>query len=44
MDLEEKLLKLISVEIARAKEDLEKLEAEAEGVNAVIELFDILAA
>ena len=43
MDLEEKLLKLISVEIARAKEDLEKLE-EAEGVNAVIELFDILAA
>ena len=44
MDLEEKLLKLISVEIARAKEDLEKLEAEPEGVNAVIELFDILAA
>ena len=44
MDLEEKILKMLATELARAEADSNELEEELSGVDAVVELFDILAA
>ena len=44
MDLEQKLLQMIAVEIAMAEKESKQLEKDNQGVNAVIELFDILSA
>ena len=47
MDLEEKILKMLATELARAKQDSENLkeeDIEAEGLARITEFFDIIAA